>query len=544
MAGINKIQSFKTFSEMKQELNQAKIEEEKAVKKAELATKLSALLDEMNITSFEELDEETKQKFIDKAMGNVSEEETEETEEVSESCGKCGKTPCACEETEEISEAIVVTGKRDAKKVMNTYIKFFEKFPALGRNAMGVPPVHHIGAVKELYVEAMTDANFSREIPATKNVMKGRVFPVEIKVVDLGNTAIKIPAGKLMDICATHGSAISGAAKFSGLAIVEGTAMYLDSIGKTKEAEELMAKFNKAFANESAEIRVDAEAKLNERNEMLCEATVEMDAMAPDDRNFLKWLGKNKVEIIKTEMSGPGGGHPVITMQGKRKDLEKVLADCNFGWCDEDLAEYIEESMIIEGAKEEQIAMELYTEVVGGKKYSEESLANADMDEYNEIVAAAGHSGSKAKKIADEFRKIATMESVVTEAEVKSAEEFAEYAMTVLKQAFGDDFDEAKAQEVIDGLTSKYGEDYGAMVGALQSSLAEAVEVTEKKSDGTISDDEDERREALMAEVESAMDQLLAKIKADADDIGGSFRSPGIMYDAKKIIDTKLKRFK
>ena len=43
--------------------------------------------------------------------------------------------------------------------------------------------------------------------------------------------------------------------------------------------------------------------------------------------------------------------------------------------------------------------------------------------------------------------------------------------MTVLKNAFGDEFDEAKAQEVIDGLKSKHSGDYGAMVGALQSSL-------------------------------------------------------------------------
>ena len=81
----------------------------------------------------------------------------------------------------------------------------------------------------------------------------------------------------------------------------------------------------------------------NESN-TLFEATVEMDAMSPDDRNFLRWLDKNKVEIIKHDKQGPNN-HPVITMQGKRKDLERVLADCKWGWCDEDLAEYIEESV-------------------------------------------------------------------------------------------------------------------------------------------------------------------------------------------------------
>ena len=63
------------------------------------------------------------------------------------------------------------------------------------------------------------------------------------------------------------------------------------------------------------------------------------------------------------------------------------------------------------------------------------------------------------------------VESVVNEAKVKSDEDFKEYAFTVLGKAFGDKFDEEKAQEVVDGLLSKHGDDYGAAVGALTSSL-------------------------------------------------------------------------
>ena len=59
----------------------------------------------------------------------------------------------------------------------------------------------------------------------------------------------------------------------------------------------------------------------------------------------------------------------------------------------------------------------------------------------------------------------------INEAEVKSDEDFKEYAFAVLQKAFGDKFDEEKAQEVVDGLLSKHSGDYGAAVGALQSSL-------------------------------------------------------------------------
>jgi uncharacterized protein with PIN domain len=69
-------------------------------------------------------------------------------------------------------------------------------------------------------------------------------------------------------------------------------------------------------------------------------------------------------------------------------------------------------------------------------------------------------------------------ESTVNEAEVKSDDEFKEYAMAVLKKAFGEDFDEAKAGEVVDGILKKCDGDYGAAVGMLTSSLGESV-VTE-----------------------------------------------------------------
>ena len=74
--------------------------------------------------------------------------------------------------------------------------------------------------------------------------------------------------------------------------------------------------------------------------------------------------------------------------------------------------------------------------------------------------------------IAEKFRKLANNKlGKVNEAEIKSADEFKEYAMKMLKDAFGDDFDETKATETADGLIDKYGEDYGAMVGALQSTM-------------------------------------------------------------------------
>jgi hypothetical protein len=68
--------------------------------------------------------------------------------------------------------------------------------------------------------------------------------------------------------------------------------------------------------------------------------------------------------------------------------------------------------------------------------------------------------------------------------------------------------------------------------------------ITEKKSDGTISDDEEAREEDLMANVEVAIDDLISLIKKEANEIGGSFRSPGIESRVGKLLKSKLAKAK
>ena len=271
-----------------------------------------------------------------------------------------------------VNEAIQVKYKRDARKVVTVYNNLFaKKLTDLG--AMSNESV--LGCIKYLFEMAMEDANFSREGFAISKNIKGSIGTFEVKMPGLGNHFIKIGATTVKRVLDKYYSDIANAAGWSGIGIVEGTALYLEQIKQEAAGQSLLNAFN-GFFNESLVI---------ENADILCEATVEMDAMDPDDKDFLKFLKKHKVTIIDKKMDGPGGGQPVITMQGKRKDLEAVLADEELGWADADLAEYIEESK-------------------------------------------------------------------VNEAEVKSDEEFNEYATTVLQKAFGEEFDEAKAKKVIDGI--------------------------------------------------------------------------------------------
>ena len=94
------------------------------------------------------------------------------------------------------------------------------------------------------------------------------------------------------------------------------------------------------------------------------------------------------------------------------------------------------------------------------------------------IVAFWGD-GSYTDNVAKKDDKLAAkkiQEAVeFNEEDIKSDDQFKEYATTVLKDAFKDEFDQAKADEVIKGILGKCDGDYGAAVGMLTSSLGESV---------------------------------------------------------------------
>ena len=64
--------------------------------------------------------------------------------------------------------------------------------------------------------------------------------------------------------------------------------------------------------------------------------------------------------------------------------------------------------------------------------------------------------------------------------------------------------------------------------------------VREMNPDGTVSDDEDEARFDLLAEVEMQTDELIQFIVTSAERIGGGFRSPGIRAEAFKLMAEKI----
>lgn len=97
-------------------------------------------------------------------------------------------------------------------------------------------------------------------------------------------------------------------------------------------------------------------------------------------------------------------------------------------------------------------------------KFGAKSPAELSEDDKKKFFNEISTEWEKGKGLKDGVK-----EGVVFEADIKSAEEFKKFAMDKLKKAHGDDFDEAKADEVIKGLSDEAEKsgDWGAAVGKL-----------------------------------------------------------------------------
>ena len=314
MAEMNKIKSFKSFSDILAQESAAKLAEENNLKRAELSTKIASILDSMNITSLEGLEEDQKTEIISQLFGEISEEETEEDVPVVNDE----------EEVEELTEAIKVEGKRDAKKVLTVYNKIFNKV-LVDLGAM--PNDSILGCIKYLMSEAMIDANFHREAASVSKMIKGNIKPLEIKMPGLGGHFIKIGPTTIKSILDKYYSDVANAAGWSGMGIAEGTALYLEQIKQEAMGQAVINKFNSAF--EGADVRIDLDSKLNESKDSST-VTVSDETTKLEERNAFLGARAKAIEEDLEEFEFNGKMYPVtvnestVLNEGTRGQFGKI----------------------------------------------------------------------------------------------------------------------------------------------------------------------------------------------------------------------------
>tara|TARA_R110000744_G_scaffold98351_5_gene190009 strand:+ start:4798 stop:6612 length:1815 start_codon:yes stop_codon:yes gene_type:complete len=385
-----------------------------------------------------------------------------------------------------VNEAIKVEYKRDAKKVVTQYKKIFYKLlPDLG--AMSTSSI--LGCVKYICQEALGDANFHREAEPTAKKIKGKIEALEIKMPGLGGHFVKIGSTTIKSILDKHYSDIANAAGWSGIGIAEGTALFLEELKQEQMGQDVLDAFNAIYAaNESVVNEASSDLKVGDSGVDYNDNVVEIIAIG----RFAKIAKMFKKE---TKEDAEDYGIEELTVNTDyylTKNIESPegnVGDYSIYPVRYDMANYwgldpLKESVVNEAKfkKGQNIKSKVDSDDFNGDVYDRtnevdgsEILKNSSFEIYeigkDEVVLWSDADQVEYSIDPDDLKNF-VKESVVNEAEIKSEEDFKEYAYGILKKAFGEEFDQAKADEVVDGILSKSDGDYGKAAGILQSSLA------------------------------------------------------------------------
>ena len=342
MAKVNKISSFKSFTEIKKQESVSKLREENNSKRQDSVGKIAAILDELGLTSFEGLEEDQKQAIISKIFGDVSEEEIAEIEV----------------EVEDVTESVKCSNKKG-----------------------------------HLWKEIDKDGTVECEYCGLRNSLSESVITEAKKI--------------------------------------------------TKAAIEEIGDFRDGEGYSSNEYYILADWAQDELGD------------GPYDIKKLEKLLKSKE--VQKDMEG----NNAVDVEYLEEFSESVVTE----------AKYNKKSLLKKLGKADDATIQ----TGNGKEYviyNPDSNNDDNAAMWNDNSVFAVDQDGEEHEIDYKDIGLVLVESNVNEAEVSSAEDFREYATAVLQNAFEEDYDETKAEEVISGLISKHGEDYGAMIGALQSSLA------------------------------------------------------------------------
>ena len=557
MSEINKIKSFKSFSDLVAQEKSAKIAEENVAKRSELASKISTLLDEMNITSFEDLDEEVKKEFITKAFGQISEDEAGLPAEELE------------DETKDVTEPVVDADGSEVKGDVENVEKDLElEGPGDAKSEKIAEGNAFLGARAKAIEEDRDEFEFngkSYKVTTKSNVSEGNAFGDAVrKAKEAGDKEFEFEgetykveeAYKIneeifdSEMTADYNSVLTTAKKYgipiavamatvasmgvaASIVLIKKGAKAVKSWLEQSENESVVTEGKDDYVARYADTNINLKKGYKHLNdEELKQIYLEIGELIADNKL------KVKDATLTFESTVTEGNQPHKEIEKAIKGMKGVSMDIKgdtiivsnkagdefiYSMNDaDDVADFIttiEESAVTESVpkctnKKGHLWKEIDKDGTVECQYcglrnslSESTVTEAKFDKKKLMKAVTGDDGiistgdgkeyiiykygngnddndamwndksiialdQDGEEYEIEYSDIVRYdESLVNEAEIKSDDEFKEYAFTVLKKAFGNDFDEAKAGEVVDGILSKSDGDYGAAVGMLTSSL-------------------------------------------------------------------------
>ena len=446
----SKLQSFASFAETRKKIIEDRTREEQSTKRQTESQRFAELLAEYGVTSVNELDEEKRVEFFSSLVG--------ETEDLETEGNKFG--------------AAVKKAKEDGE----------DEFEVDG---------------KKFKVEAVTAESFGAEVNEKAQLMDeetGKIVKLPYKTKDFRGDAITVTG-----FTEPHKSSSSGRIQtdqgeyFPGVAgckIVghKYESTFIDSNENTeinegiqvegkRTAKKVVTQLNRIFTKQLPDLQQMGKTGIYGCVKYFLDYAMTDANFHTEKPAVVKTIKKANIGGIEVKLPGLGGYHAKISGGRIKEILHQYAGQISnaAGWSGQGIVEgcalYLSQ-MQGDDATATAMINAFNSQFEGEAVRVDVTKKTKAVNEGRRFVAAvnkARESGEETFEFDGKTYKVTSKK--VNEAEVKSDEDFMEMAKTIYKKAFGDEYDEAKAEEAAKGMLKKADGDYGAAVGMLQSSV-------------------------------------------------------------------------
>lgn len=450
---MERLVTFEQFAEQKAKQAQAQIEEEVSAKREASANSFKDLLAEFGVTSMSELSEEDKPKFNER-LGALTESALllEGTRSQVGKIDKNGRITSVYVHYDGYPDHMVPMIKNYDKKGVDQLVK-------LGKSG-----------ISYLDKKIGKKQNFNQPVKGT-TLFYGRDRGENNDMTTTWNNAADVK-GYFKEVANDSGAEYvylydeRDGKWYMGDTYGSPTLQVVESVNEAvaisgkRTAKKLALRLTRLFDNKLTALKADKVTMLGFLKELYFSAM--------EDANFSREAGasmskiKGKISPVEVKVAGLDNESIRVSAKTVKMMVDKYYSDmANAGdWSGIGITE----------------GFAMYLDQIG-----ESAMAQALLDSFNAQFEGEEKRVSRTEKLYELSQKNVKEDraeeiedekmEMANEAEIKSDDEFKEYAFTVLQKAFGEDFDEAKAQEVVDGILGKVDGDYGKAAGILQASL-------------------------------------------------------------------------
>jgi len=483
-----RLQNFSTFSQTRAKVLEDRVKKENSAKRSNEARRYAKLLAEFEVTKISELDEEKRTQFLAALLG-----ETEELETEGNAFGAAVKK--AKEEGEdefEVDGKTYKVEKNELETEGNAFGAAVKKAKEEGEDEFEIDG-------KKYKVEAVTNESFGAEVNEKAQLMDeetGKIVKLPYKTKDFRGDAITVTG-----FTEPHKSSSSGRIQtdqgefFPGVAgckivghkyestVTDSNEPELNEelneaikVGDKRTAKKVVTQLNRIFTKQLPDLQQLGKVGIYGCVKYFLDYAMTDANFHTEKPKVVKALRKAAIGNIEIKIPGLGGYHAKISAGRIKEILHQYAGQISnaAGWSGQGIVEgcglYLSQ-FYGDDATANAMINAFNSQFEGEAVRVDVAKKTEALNEGRRFVAAVNKAREAGEETFEFDGKTYKVTKKVNEAEVKSDEDFMEMAKAIYKKAFGDEYDEAKAEEAAKGMLKKADGDYGAAVGMLQSSI-------------------------------------------------------------------------